>query len=400
MRAFALKEGMGPLEDEHAGGLRDITSERRLGLIFDTQIRQAEDYGYWRQGQDPDVLHEWPAQRFIRVQEVKTERESHKQFEGQVYLKNDAVWAKQINHDFGVPWGPWGWGCGHDVEDEDRETAIGLGLMKAGDEAEPESRSFNENLRASAKGLCPELLEKLRRELGEQLEMDGDELRWAPAEAPRLEARESPVSEAIDVQAKGLLGEEAEAALAAIDKVHDDGELPGVPLRNTTRKVYGYTKIITSVDPADGSARSAAASIWVRDTGPWPTMTTAHEVGHLLDLEGIGDGECATTSGHAGMAAVLEAAEKTEAIKALRRLRGETISVEKKGHLDYLLMPEEIWARAYAQFIAQRSGFRSLARDLRRATESEAGRQWTAADFKPVADAIQKLMTELGWMQE
>ena len=36
LREFALAEGMGPLDPADAGGLEDITSERRLGLIFDT----------------------------------------------------------------------------------------------------------------------------------------------------------------------------------------------------------------------------------------------------------------------------------------------------------------------------------------------------------------------------
>lgn len=180
MREFALGEGMGPLDESMAGGLRDITSERRLGLIFDTQTRMADDYGYWRQGMNADVLDEFPAQRFIRVQDVKQERESHHQFEGQVYLKTDPIWAATINEDFHVPWGPWAWGCGHDVEDVDRDEAESLGLIKPGDQIEPDTRSFNENLQASASGLEPELLQKLQDEFGDQIEWGGnaDVLRW------------------------------------------------------------------------------------------------------------------------------------------------------------------------------------------------------------------------------
>ena len=62
------------------------------------------------------------------MREVKTERESHIPFEDKVFLKSDPVWAEQINQDFEVPWGPWGWGCGHDVEDVDRDEAESLGL--------------------------------------------------------------------------------------------------------------------------------------------------------------------------------------------------------------------------------------------------------------------------------
>lgn len=182
LRQFALAEGMGPLDSESAGGLQDITSEKRLGLIFDTQTRQADDYGYWRQGQQRDLLNEFPAQRFIRVQEVKEPRQSHAQYEGQVYLKTDPIWATVINADFGVPWGPWGWGCGHDVEDVDRGEAESLGLIEPGAEVEPDVKNFNENLRASASGLEPDLLEKLKSEFGKQLVIEGDEMRWRPSE--------------------------------------------------------------------------------------------------------------------------------------------------------------------------------------------------------------------------
>jgi len=182
LRAFALKEGMGPLEGEE-GGLRDITSERRLSLVFNTVTRQADDYGYWRQGMQPDVLNEFPAQRFIRVQEVKQERESHLKYEGQVYLKTDPIWATVINENFGVPWGPWAWGCGHDVVDEDRTVAESMGLIKPGEELQPDVTNFNENLQASAAGLEPELLQKLQTDLGDQLVIDERDqvMRWQPS---------------------------------------------------------------------------------------------------------------------------------------------------------------------------------------------------------------------------
>ena len=90
------------------GDLHDITSEKRLGLIFDVKTRQAQDFGYWKQGMDPDVLNEFPAMRFIRVRSVKQEREAHIPYEDQVYLKTDPIWWLVINKDFGVPWGPWG----------------------------------------------------------------------------------------------------------------------------------------------------------------------------------------------------------------------------------------------------------------------------------------------------
>lgn len=402
MRQFALKEGMGPLDEELAGGLRDITSERRLSLIFNTQVRQANDYGYYRQGMQENVLNEFPAQRFIRVVDVKQERESHVPYEGQVFLKTDPVWVK-INADFGVPWGPWGWGCGHDVQDEDRDTAVELGLMKPGEQLEPEVKFFNENLRASASTLDQDLLEKLKAELGKQLVIEGDEMRWRSAEeaqpavaAPTSVERESPVSDAVEVKVPGHAGELVNAAFAAIDQVHDDGELPAIQMRATTRSVLGYFQ------PRHSAAGELEADhMAVKRTGPWPGLTTVHETGHFLDLEAIGDkGEFATLSGHGGMKAVLKAAEETENIQALHTKLAETGSTELAREYRYLLKPEEIWARAYAQFVTERSGDQTLKADLARLL-ADAGykqRQWSAHDFKPVSQAIEKMFGELGWL--
>jgi hypothetical protein len=174
MKEFLERNGV----DRTTGGLTDITSERRLGLIFDTQTRQANDYGYWRQGHDADVLDAFPAQRFIRVEDVKEPRSSHTQYEDQVYLKTDPIWTR-INEDFGVPWGPFAWGCGHDVEDVDRDEAEALGLIQPGERVQPDEKNFNENLQASTHGLDPDLLAKLQEEFGDQIRVEGDAIVWA-----------------------------------------------------------------------------------------------------------------------------------------------------------------------------------------------------------------------------
>ncbi|HXG49093.1 MAG TPA: hypothetical protein VNO52_15825 [Methylomirabilota bacterium] len=178
LQEFAVAEGLGPLLPEDQGTIKDITSERRLGLIVDTQVRQAHDFGYWKQGMDADVLDEFPAQRFVRVQDVEEARDAHVPYEDQVALKTDLDFWTRINEDFGVPWGPWGWGCGHDVEDVDRAEAEELGLLQPGQRVKPVEQDFNARLQASTRGLEPDLLAKLRAELGEQVVIEGDTIRW------------------------------------------------------------------------------------------------------------------------------------------------------------------------------------------------------------------------------
>ena len=175
------------------GGLTDITSEQRLDLVFNVQTQSAQDYGYWKQGMDADVLDEFPAQRFIRVMDVKEPRQSHEQYQDQVYLKTDPIWARVINADFGVPWGPWGWGCGHDVEDVDRAEAEALGLLQPGEKVQPDKLALTDNLQASTRGLDPDLLDKLKDEFGDKLIIDGDTMRWNPdAVQEALDAEQPP----------------------------------------------------------------------------------------------------------------------------------------------------------------------------------------------------------------
>jgi hypothetical protein len=181
MQDFLKAEGV-----QRAGGdLKDITSQRRLGLIFDVNTRAAQDYGYWRQGQDPDVLDEWPAQRFIRVIQVKEPRNLHVDAEDQVRLKSDLKFWLMLNHDFNVPWGPWGWGCGHDVEDVDRAEAEQLGIIKPGEAAKPVEKDFNDHLEASTKTMDLDMVKYLEDSFGDQVEFVKGAARWNPGAKPK-----------------------------------------------------------------------------------------------------------------------------------------------------------------------------------------------------------------------
>jgi hypothetical protein len=418
MQTFLAAEGI----DRTSGGLTDITSERRLGLVFDTQTQQLQDYGYWKQGMDQDVLDEFPAQRFIRIIDVKEPRNSHTEFEGKVYLKTDPIWAERINQDFGVPWGPWGWGCGHDVEDVDRSETEEIGLLQPDQAVQPDTRNFAENMQASARGLDPDLLAKLKGEFGDRLTIDGDVMRWnsavpatAPMPVPTPQAkpvplpkqspaipvtvpaqeqsdRRSPVSGAIKTKVRGNLGSQVKAALGAIDKVHDDGILPTIPLESYRGNHLGVFK-------SRGIGLREAVGISVNPKGPWPALNAVHETGHFLDLSGIGvPGTFATEAGHAGMSNVIAAARKSKAFATLEKRLVESGNLDEQDHVRYLMSKKELWARAYAQFVAERSEAPILTRQLKLAVDAEPGRQWDTDDFKAVAEAIEGMFKKLGWL--
>lgn len=397
MQDFLAGEGV----VRSTGGLTDIASERRLGLIFSIKTKQAQDFGYWKQGMDPAVLNEFPAQRFIRVREVKTERVGHIPYEDQVFLKTDPIWELQINKDFGVPWGPWGWGCGHDVEDVDRDESDKLGLTRPGQVLTPHPRSLNKNLQASIKNLDPDLVAKLEKEFGSAVRIDHDAgtMQWvaerqqsaAPLPAPpQVSLRSSPVSAALELKVGGEIKAQMRAAIAAIDQVHGDGVLPTIPVNSSQRSAYGYLDFYA----ADGTP----VKIGIRPTSPWPALTMVHETGHFLDLSAIGSKGSFATLTDPDMKAVIAAAMQTSKVKMLQAKLAATSSSQMVRMYQYLLKPEEIWARAYAQFIATRSTSNLLKGQLEKSLIEEPDKQWSSEDFAPIGAAIEKLFTTLGWL--
>jgi hypothetical protein len=195
MRRKAIAQGLGPIDPEDAGTIKDIRGERRLGLVFDVQTKSARSFGDRKQGMDPDVLQKFPGVRFIRVAEVTTERSAHKPFEGIVFLKTDLKMFARINIDFGgVPWAPFGWGCHHDIEDADRDTTDSLGLTHPGKTVPGVGdEDFNKSLKSSVKNLDPEVLDFLMRKFGDQVTFENGEASWNsnPA-APVTEAPSQP----------------------------------------------------------------------------------------------------------------------------------------------------------------------------------------------------------------
>ena len=130
--------------------LSDITSRRRLGLIYDMNIQEAREYARYVRGQDADALDMYPAQEFLRVESRRVPRTDWParwraaggKIRGgrMVALKSDLVWTNLSR--FGRPYPPFDYGSGMGVEDVDREEAIELGLLPA-DEPSDEIPDFD-----------------------------------------------------------------------------------------------------------------------------------------------------------------------------------------------------------------------------------------------------------------
>lgn len=126
----------------------------------------------------------------------------------------------------------------------------------------------------------------------------------------------------------------------------------------------------------------------------WPELTPAHEIGYFLDHQVIGTARRYDYNDPI-WADFTKAAWESEAIKALQ-------AMPRSDRRDYYLRPWEIWARAYAQWVATRSGHPKMREglDLLRSLSGPPGQsQWDDADFEPIAAAIDAMFTKLGWMK-
>lgn len=149
------------------GGLQDLSSDRRLNLIYETNVQLAQGYGGHLLDSSPAALQAAPAQELYRLEDRRQRRAW-----GQIWndaiaelgdtttaipadlpyaddqmfaLKNDPVW-RQISR-FDLPYPPFDFGSGMWVRDVDYATAVELGLLDAGEEPEPGPlQGFNDGL--------------------------------------------------------------------------------------------------------------------------------------------------------------------------------------------------------------------------------------------------------------
>lgn len=395
MQEAAVRFGMGPLRPQDAGTLKDITSERRLALIFDVQTEAARSYGQWLQGMDPVILHLWPAYRFVREVEVKKPRRRHVDNEGVVRLKTDLKFWLYMNASdiggFGVPWGPWGFNSGMGVQDVDRTEAERLGLIKPGEAIKPVVIDFNANLQAGTANLDPDLIAWLKSVLGPRAVVEDRTIRWsgidlAPEPKPKRVPR--PVSESI-THPSGPLREDTREALRLIDSIHGDGDLPNL------------TMIEDSVTSSNGYFRPSQLTIGLQPSGPHPTFTAIHEVGHFLDftvLRPEGAPRLAMGSNVAGseISPIVDALEKTPEVRKLLAAAKHDFYTGLRA--EYLTQRVELWARAYQQYIAVKSGDETLLRQLMAGRSVEPGRFWPDDEFAPIVQMIDTLFHSKGWM--
>lgn len=123
-------------------------------------------------------------------------------------------------------------------------------------------------------------------------------------------------------------------------------------------------------------------------------LTLAHEYGHHLDAQWLIVNDNRWRGPFDRKDAVLtrfwDAVVESRQYKQLDDMYWG--SSNPSPYLKYVFSGEELWARAYSQYVAVRSGNPALLRQLQELRRTPFMYQWDDDDFEPIADAIDALI--------
>jgi hypothetical protein len=456
-----IQEGLATPADFKDNSLKNIASMSRLKLIFNTNTQQAQEFAaYEMRVTDPAYINMFPAARFVRRPGAIKPRLRHVEAQGQVRRWDDfAFWLRQNAADIGgfqVPWGPWGFNSYMTQQPISRAEAEQLNLIRKGERIlqlnltpwgiAPKTR-FNAGVEATVDDVTPEIrqqaIETLKARLGpgaigndgkltlEQMirirNLKPTDLTPLPAPipiaitpkpAPRAKAEpkakpaQPPASgstvpagstvsskinfgQVINVPDQDSIRAKWDKVKKTIDEVHGDGPLPTTLITHKERK-----------GPTNGEFYRYNSDINTFNEKSIP-MTLTHEIGHWIDYRGFRGIPGAQPqnlrspefASHSPLfKKFISLAKKTNKIQAISSSR---LTARSKT---YLRSKHEIFARAYAQYIATKSKNPDMLANLRdRQGSPVSGEnypdQWDDDDFKPLYDELETILKQVGWLK-
>lgn len=185
------------------------------------------------------------------------------------------------------------------------------------------------------------------------------------------------------------LGSTPKSVLSAIQGVHD------VPLLKDPLTVLAFTP---SNKGGQGRFSVKDMTLRINPSAIAKGLTTAHEFGHYLDFQDFGNAQtlASLSSVSNEWLALRYATDQTPEVKTLRAfLADKSNTKDLRDHVEYLLGREELFARAYAQWIARKTDRRGLKSDLekmRKLPGPDGSRQWADGNFDDISDALDALL--------
>lgn len=220
------------------------------------------------------------------------------------------------------------------------------------------------------------------------------------------------VSKAVSIDKTAMSEPQLRRAMGAIDEVHTDGVLPTVYM-NPNPTIRG-----------NGDYTPTNREIRINTNEDHPRLTAIHETGHFIDNMGLGGGFFASENPQkkALMGGVMGAIDSSRTMGKVRDMKanpssythtandknlGEVSVPPDHAYLDYLDRPREKFARAYSQWIADRSSYPALKKELadQQKVISDRGKNgypyfWPSDDFEPIAKQFDTLFSDVGWLKQ
>jgi hypothetical protein len=207
-------------------------------------------------------------------------------------------------------------------------------------------------------------------------------------------------------QFDGPIKKQATNALQLIDSVHGDGDLKDIPIKKMatqgTQAQFAHTTF------------GAPVEIKISTKAIHPAFSMVHEMGHYFDMHSIGKkGVFDSHDSSSVISKVLNVAKESDLVKQLSTayskraltIDGKPYPLSPNGvkYVRYLLEPHEVWARAYSQYIAKKTGNDLLLDGVRsrieRGLKSGLPTQWADSDFGDIEKAIDEMLKDLGWVR-
>lgn len=325
---------------------------------------------------------------FVRYDTAHDERvrEAHARMDGVIKHIDDAFWDTW--------WPPNGWGCRCDVA----PVASDKGGKPVPPDIVPPKTMFANNVGKNGllfpKGhpYAAQANERVRKEVEAQ----------AGAAMQAWTLRQKPV------KVSRSLGEVADSLAAIMRTVMEAADLV-----HLTKRIPAFAVEAATLTGGNlGEYIAEQRLVRLDPDGPWPEFTGVHELAHHIDAFALGHGQTYATLARRKskyLNKVLEAVRNSSAYKQLQerlkqrvdRIGGRRAEKDRTiRYLRYLSKPEELFARAYAQYIAVRSASPVLTAQLE--TIQQLGgfdrfRQWQDADFTEIQAALDNLVKGMGW---
>ena len=363
----------------------------RTRVIYRTNLSTSYAAGRWQQLNDPDLLKRRPYWKYIHNDTVLHPRPLHQSWSGMVLRHDDPFWQTHFP--------PNGWGCrcrvtavsareykGHPAPDD------GTYIYKSKDGVEhvlPKGIDYGWDYAPGASLSTPlqDFAQKKAADLPAKIAQDFSKSVGQARELPSI-------GRSFTLPSRGKTRDVAQHVIGLIDGIHTTPDMPTIPIMSGSMGAEGRYRHKLMGAPVDIMLNGKAAH---------PELTLAHEIGHFVDHQGVGAVGVYASTSDSLMADFRRIVQSSEAVSKLGDIRKLSSNRRLRDYVLYLLETEELWARAYAQYVTVKSGDARMLAQLNEIREFDKGdaikfSQWSDEDFRPIMAAIDALFTGLGWL--